>query len=163
MEELENTQEFLLDGMLGKLARWLRILGFDTLYAPDLDDASLVKLARREERILVTKDRNLYRQALLNNVPSYLIRAVKLSDMLASMEAELRIRLSPEQVEPRCSVCNVRVVHIDWDEAQRRVPKGVSETYREFWRCSRCQRIYWKGTHWRNMNRLLDSVKGASR
>lgn len=132
--------------MLGTLAKWLRILGYDTLFDADLDDHQLVRLARAEGRVLLTRDRELSQR---RGVHTLLIASEDLDDQVAQVLIELD--LEPEQVFSRCPVCNVPLEPLDYEAAQTRVPAYVAQTHDTFKTCPACQRVYWRGTHWQQM------------
>lgn len=146
---------FLADAHLGALARRLRLLGFDTIWHNDLGDQTLARLAAAEQRILLTRDRQLLmRQAVTHGC--YLR-----SDSTASQLAELirRLQLCAE-IDPftRCTRCNGLLMSLSPDAAAAEIPPRVREHHEEFWRCGGCGRIYWKGTHWEAMRRQIASI-----
>lgn len=139
-----------VDGMLGRLARWLRVLGHDAFYDPRADDDALVHRARAEGRIILTRDTGLARRP---GVRTLLITGQTLEDQLAQVLRELR----PEAPPPfsRCALCNIPLLELPKDEARTRVPPFVLATQEDFKLCPQCGRIYWRGTHWQRMNQLL--------
>jgi uncharacterized protein with PIN domain len=146
----ENSTRFVVDGMLGSLARWLRILGYDTDYVNQRDDAELVRVARAEDRVLLTRDREL---AGRRRVKSLLIESQSLDDQLAQLTAAFP--LPPGSHPSRCSVCNTVLVEAMPNEIAHRVPRYVLKRHTHFHRCPGCDRIYWRGSHWRNMQARL--------
>ena len=136
--------------MLGRLARWLRILGYDTLYDPSLDDMALLKTARADDRMLLTQDVALSRRrgARTLYVPSH-----EPLQQLRQVIADLRLR--PSRAYSRCSVCNTALVDATPEEIARHVPAYVRRTYTLFRRCLQCGHVYWHGSHWRDMQRAL--------
>lgn len=131
---------FLADTMLGKLAKWLRILGYDVLYYPNLGDAQLLELARAENRILLTRDEELRRRC----------RGIALSsDDWREQLCELAqaIGLETSGLFTRCLECNVPLEIVSGAEVEGSVSAYILATQEEFGRCPECGRIYWKGTH----------------
>jgi uncharacterized protein len=148
-----SRPRFIADVMLGRLARWLRVLGYDTLYFSDMDDASLARRARAEDRILLTRDVELARRRGL--------RVLLLAD--DRVEAQLRevvraLHLSAEEAFSRCLNCNAPLVELDRAQARDRVPPYVFATQTRFRRCPECSQIYWRGTHWAQMRAVLESA-----
>jgi len=141
---------FLVDGMLGRLAKWLRILGYDTAYFPDLDDNELVRLARAEGRILLTRDRELARRRGLHSI---LIEDDQLEAQVRQVLRELG--LSEERPFSRCPVCNALLRRVEKESVRDKVPPYVFQTQEQFSLCPQCGRIYWKGTHWQRMREKL--------
>ena len=144
---MERSQvSFVVDGMLGSLARWLRILGYDTDYANQRDDAELVRISRAESRVLLTRDQEL---AGRRGLKSLLIESQLLDEQLAQVTDAFP---PPADTHPgRCSVCNTVLVEATPDEVAHRVPRYVLKRHRPFRRCPGCDRVYWRGSHWRNM------------
>ena len=129
---------FVADTMLGRLARWLRLLGFDVLY-PNLDDKELLKFA--DKRIILTRDKELGRK---ENV--FLIKSVDVDEQLKQVINELKLEI--KNPLSRCSVCNQILVEADKKSVKTLVPERIYTNHDMFWRCPDCERIYWKGSHY---------------
>lgn len=139
------TQRLIADCMLGRLARWLRILGFDVVYDAHLGDGELVERAVAEQRVILTRDRRL---VLRRRARRYLlIDSERLDEQLAQVLRELRLAVDPGGLFGRCLVCNQPLIDLPADEARGRVPPYVAETQTDFRRCPRCERVYWAATH----------------
>lgn len=143
--------------MLGTLAKWLRILGYDTVFDPALDDHQLVRLARAEGRILLTRDRELARRRGLSVV---LIASEQLDGQIGQVLADLA--LAPRRSMSRCPICNDLLEPISLDAARSRVPAYVARTHRTFHTCPSCRRVYWRGTHWQQMDQRLARIQSLS-
>lgn len=150
----EGPTRFVVDGMLGSLARWLRILGYDTDYANQRDDAELVRIARAEGRVLLTRDGEL---AGRRGVRALLVESQSLDDQLAQVTAAFPLPPGPHSA--RCSVCNAALVQVTREEVADRVPPYVLRQHDHFQRCPGCDRIYWRGSHWRNMQDRLRQAR----
>ncbi|MBN1262277.1 MAG: Mut7-C RNAse domain-containing protein [Anaerolineae bacterium] len=150
-----ETPRLLADAMLGKLARWLRLLGYDTLYM-HAADAVIAHRARAEGRILLTRDHELTRRRGLQAI---FIEAQSLDAQLEQVVRE--VGLPPEDVAARCMVCNGLLQEISRAEARSRVPPYVFETQEVFHRCARCGRITWMATHWPAIQARLDRILAA--
>lgn len=129
--------------MLGSLGRWLRLLGYDTVTAQHEPDAVLIRWARAEERIILTRDRHLANQ---RGIRALLINSDDVDEQLVQVARQLSLPM-PEP-GTRCPHCNVRLGEVNHDTAARSVPHYVVHTQDSFRRCAQCQRIYWRGTHW---------------
>jgi len=151
--------KFLLDGMCGKLARWLRILGFDASYLKDAEDEDLLKAAKEEARVLVTRDVELYRKALKLGLSVILISGASvvdgLSEFLKVVEAEPIVNIE----RSRCPNCNGALTKTGREDVAGRVPPRTYSVYREYWVCGGCGKVYWLGSHWRNITKILNDVK----
>jgi uncharacterized protein with PIN domain len=143
---------FVVDTMLGRLARWLRAMGYDTLYPGQIEDRRLLQLAVAEERILVTRDRMLARLA---EPRSCLIQTERVDDQV--LEAVERLALCPDDGEwlSRCLECNARLERGSREALQGLVPEHVFATHTDFMRCPGCAKIYWAGSHVDHMRERL--------
>lgn len=143
---------FVLDVHLGKLARYLRLLGFDVDYSSDRDEVELVEASRSESRILLTRDRELLKHGRLTH-GSY-IRATDPTEQL--MEVVARFHLD-EAIAPftRCPNCNGLLEQVDKSEVWEQIEDGTRRTYDEFWRCNACGQVYWRGAHFGGLEKLV--------
>ena len=159
VESRENPS-FVLDTMLGRLARWLRAMGYDTLYLGQAEDRHLLQIARNEARILVTRDRMLARLA---EPHSCLIRGERVDDQI--LEAVQRLALSTDDGDwlSRCLECNTRLETGPRESFQGLVPEHVFLTQTDFKRCPGCDRIYWAGSHVDRMVERLSRLLGRAR
>jgi uncharacterized protein len=150
----DTPPRLFVDAMLGRLARWLRLMGYDTAYWRDGSDAALIRQARADHRLIVTSDRQL---AGRRGVWAILITSESLDKQMAEVKAALR---GFAQAEPapftRCPECNGRLADLPGEAARDLVPPYVWHTQTIFRRCPDCGRIYWKGTHWPGMQARLE-------
>lgn len=144
---------FLADSMLGTLAKWLRILGYDTLYSPELDDLEAIRLARLEGRVLLTRDTGLLRR---KGLCSLFIESEVLEAQLTQVLRAFALRL--DHPFSRCPVCNEVLEEIPKHEAWGQVPPFVFQTQESFRLCPECNRFYWRGTHWQKMRKQLEKL-----
>jgi len=144
--------KFLADCMLGKLARWLRILGYDTKYFHYLDDAKIIALARFEHRIILTKDRDLAKRA---SDITYLVSSSRVEEQV--QEVITAFHLPYLTSFTRCPHCNELLFDLPPEEAKKEVPLFVSLTFSQFKKCPKCHRIYWPGTQWQKIIQTLSS------
>ncbi len=138
---------FIADAMLGKLARWLRILGFDTIYEPVLSDDALLLRAKEEARTLLTRDIPLHKRACRKGVSSFLLREKTNLALLKEASAVL----TDPPLGSRCPMCNSLLVPKPSDA--RGLP--VAEAERPSWLCPSCGKLYWHGSHWKGIRRTL--------
>jgi uncharacterized protein len=146
---------FIADGMLGKLSRWMRLLGEDVLYVKDTDDELLIRLTKEEKRILLTSDQELYRRVRMKEMEAYLVEERTEAKRLAEVARNFGIPLEVDPDRSRCSTCNNQIIPARKEEVEAKVPKGVLERNEIFWVCSRCGKVYWKGGHWLNIYKVL--------
>lgn len=144
----------LADAMLGRLAKWLRILGYDTAYLADTDDFAVIRLARAEDRLILTRDRELAQRP---GVSTLLVESDSLEDQLCQMRDA--VGPPPGDGMPRCPVCNQVLIPASAELVAARVPPYVRKTQRRFSMCGACERIYWRGTHWMRMHALITELR----
>jgi uncharacterized protein len=141
-----------VDAMLGRLARWLRLLGYDTAYWRVGSDDDLIRQAQVDGRLIMTRDHQL---AGRRGVWAILIAAETLDDQIAEARAALAAWAAPEPFS-RCPECNGALVDLPHEAARDLVPPYVWHTQQRFRRCPDCGRIYWPGTHYSGLQARLD-------
>jgi uncharacterized protein with PIN domain len=149
----DRTPPLLADAMLGRLARWLRLIGYDTTYARDWSDHRIAARARAEDRIVLTRDRELARR---RGIRCLLIERQDLEGQLE--EIWLALGPPPANMEPRCPTCNATLRALADDEVRRRVPPYVYRTHKRFRYCAYCDQVYWRGSHWEDVERTIDQL-----
>ncbi|EWG07362.1 MAG: hypothetical protein ASUL_05201 [Candidatus Aramenus sulfurataquae] len=141
-----QTQKFIVDAMLGKLARWLRILGYDTLYDSSYEDWKIIKTAEEQKRIIITRDRGLCNRAKKKGLECFMVNPdYDIANTLAQLARKYKIDLHVNVDATRCSECNGILLKVGDNK----------------WQCSRCKKVYWKGRHWRTIEEIL--IKAQSR
>jgi hypothetical protein len=144
---------FMVDAMLGRLARWLRVLGFDAAWEADIADERLVRRALDEERWILTRDRALPVEWRAPRV--HLVAAETPFEQLREVARAFGLAAGARPFR-RCSRCNAVLEAIDAQSAAARVPLRVLERHDEFRRCPGCGRIYWPGSHAERMRRVVE-------
>ena len=149
--------QFIVDNNVGKLAKWLRIMGYDALLFKEEDDGKMVKVALSQNRVILTKDTQIMRRRL---VTTGRLKAILIKD--DEPKAQLRqiadtlcldYQFRPFSI---CLECNQSLVERNKDEVRDLVPSHVFETQSLYMECPSCHRIYWRGTHWQAMSRELE-------
>ncbi|MCD5390800.1 Mut7-C RNAse domain-containing protein [candidate division NPL-UPA2 bacterium] len=136
--------------MLGRLARWLRMLGYDTLY-PQVRDSELVRLARAEGRILLTRDTHLGRR---EDIEVLFIDSDRVQEQLKQIIKQLSLKID-NIMSSRCTICNSLLKEVGRQEAKDFVPEFTYVTHDKFGYCQSCHKFYWSGTHWQKMEEFL--------
>ncbi|BFH73253.1 Mut7-C RNAse domain-containing protein [Sulfurisphaera javensis] len=135
-----QSQKFIVDAMLGKLARWLRILGYDTLYSNTYEDWKILKIAEENDRIIITRDRGLCVRARKKGLECFLVYPTEdFIDILTKLAIKYKIDLNADPNFSRCTECNGVLEKIDENR----------------WKCTKCGKEYWKGSHWRTIENIL--------
>ena len=143
--------------MLGTLAKWLRIFGFDTFYAnSEIDDNKLLEISKNENRILLTRDKNLIFRARRENIQTIEINMTDINEQISYVLNNYHYKSF--QVLSRCILCNTLVIEIDKNKIRDKVPPKVFENNNKFWYCKNCKKIYWKGSHYNKMMEKINNL-----
>ncbi|HHM24220.1 MAG TPA: hypothetical protein ENJ23_04185 [Bacteroidetes bacterium] len=142
---------FVADVMLGRLARWLRVLGYDTLYDPHVPRFLLPVEAKRENRILLTRSSRLIEEH--PEVESFLVRPDR--PPLQLLEVVRHFDLGTRWLFSRCTLCNQLVERVPLEAVRDQVPEAVQRMDTEFYRCPGCGKVYWEGSHIRRFQEFL--------
>ncbi len=151
--------KFLADGMLGKLTRWLRMLGQDVLYSVQYDDSELLELAKKDERALLTKDFELYKRAIGRGMDAYYFKGKTESERLAEIAKRYDLTLTIDMNKSHCPVCNTKLQSTPKDQLKDELEKNTYTFYDNFWKCPNCRKIYWQGAHWKQITETLDQAQ----
>jgi len=152
---------FLTDGMLGKLTRWLRMLGQDVEYTDSMADRALIQKANETNRILLTRDLQLFQRAIARGVEAFLIESTNEAENLASLAKRFKFKLEIDLKISRCPKCNAQIRSILKESIIDRIPETTSTHYNEFWECPNCKQIYWQGAHWKRIEETLREARKA--
>jgi uncharacterized protein with PIN domain len=144
---------FAAEGMLGRLAKMLRLLGYDTLYSPEVSTGELQKIARAGERVILTRGRAEKRFPGLANVFS--IRSDNAPEQLREVVQQFDLDTRTD-LWTRCTLCNASIQKVEKQAIQSLVEPKVFEIYQEFFRCSGCGHVYWQGSH---VERILKNLE----
>jgi len=150
--------KFFADCNVGKLARWLRMLGYDVLYYASIDDDVLVCRALREGRVILTRDTDIaFRKDVTNCI---YITSDKTVEQVRQVISGLGLKVDTGRLTPRCAICNEPLEDVDKESVRGQVPPYTYSTQERFCRCGVCGRIYWHGSH---VDRVLrESAAGVT-
>lgn len=155
-----NTKyRFVVDLNVGRLARWLRVMGYDTVFFREGDDNELIRIALNESRVVVTRDsafapRWVVKQGMMKVVQ---IRDDHLDGQLKQLIQDLKLDSGGEFA--RCVECNRPLIPVAREQVEHRVPPHVFQHQLKFMECPECTRVYWRGTHWARMTERLKRVR----
>jgi uncharacterized protein with PIN domain len=149
--------KFILTPELGRLAKWLRILGFDAAYSAEVNFSSLLIHALRDNRIILTRNSHFIHKAQMTK--AVWIKSEGVNQQLKQVIKELGLRLQKELMFSRCTICNMELKNINKQQVKNKLPEYVFKTQQKFFICPSCQRIYWPGTHWGNVTEALEEVE----
>lgn len=145
--------------MLGNLARKLRLMGYDTAYSSSIEDNDLIKKAKEENRIIISKDEQLIKSAYKQNISSIEIKQIKEIDQTLEVIEKLRLKKCIITAETtRCPICNGVLNPVTPNSIMDKIPQKVFEKTKKFWCCSNCDKIYWEGTHIINMQKFVSEI-----
>jgi uncharacterized protein with PIN domain len=148
---IRKTPAFICDFMLGRLAKWMRLLGFDTMYYRNTNGKTIIYHSRKEGRRILTRSKILadkYNDVILIESEHILEQLMQIAN-LADIESPFS----------RCPVCNIETEKIKKETIKEDVPPYVFETHNEFQKCPDCGRVFWKGTHYKEIQKVIDEIK----
>jgi len=151
---------FVADCMLGKLAKWLKILGFDTAYFSRVEDDDLLVFAQNESRVLLTRDNGLIEKA--KNVPALFINSEKWSEQIQQVLKEFNLK-GKTKPNSRCIECNTVLRTLPQEQAKNMVTPFIYKNADVFSLCPECGRVFWKGTHHSNMEAKIAKILGSQK
>ncbi len=148
--------KFIVDHNVGKLVKWLRMLGYDTEFFTGEDDWQMVITALRQDRIILTRDTGVMKMGVVDSgrVKAVLIESDNPEEQIQQLADNLELDFD-SGLFTRCMECNTLLEERSIDEVKDRIPPYVLKTQDEYMECPLCRRIYWKGTHWQAMNEKL--------
>jgi uncharacterized protein with PIN domain len=153
--KLDGPPRFVADQMLGRLAAWLRMLGFDTLYAWDIADSEVVRRANSEGRVVLTRDRPLSRNRAVRVL---FVTSRDVEAQVREVLTALGLRVSRRELLSRCSLCNDALVPVEKAAIAGRVAPAAYERHDQFATCARCDKVYWAGGHYRRVLEVLGDL-----
>jgi len=151
--EIQTPPRFIADCHLGKLAKYLRVMGFDTLYFNTIDDNELIELASSEGRTILTRDRALHER---EKAPTFYLEAVDNLEQLKALQEHFLIK--SHNLAARCIICNAKLQSIEKNRVEDKIPHKVKLYFSEFEICPICNRIYWHGDHYKRMMNTIDTI-----
>lgn len=153
-EPLRETR-FILDVHLGKLCRYLRMLGFDTYYRNNLDDPEIIDRSISEKRIILTRDLGILKNGRVTH--GYFLRSQNSKKQLLEViqRFDLKSQVSPFK---RCMECNGLMGRVDKKEIEHALKEGTKKCYNDFFQCSSCGKIYWEGSHYDRMHDFMKTI-----
>ena len=154
--------KFLCDQMLGTLAKWLRLFGFDTFYAnTEMKDENLLQITKKENRIIITRDKQLISRGRKENLQVIEINTTDLDEQLSYVLSHVKI--NKNAILSRCSLCNTVLDEIKKNDIKDKVPEKVFENNEKFWFCPKCNKTYWMGSHYDKIINKIDEIKKLQR
>jgi len=158
---MANASEtrFACDAMLGSLARWLRAAGYDAFWLEGIDDWDLIRLAKREQRILISCDTGIFRIGIIRDGD---ITSLQLANGLSTEEQLERVlkHFKLPVRKARCMACGGELVEVPKEQMKDRIPPKSYHWAERFWECQQCGKPFWRGTHWERISTVLKGLEG---
>ena len=154
-----RVTRFVADVHLGTLARYLRLLGFDTAWERDLEDEAIIRMAANEQRIILTRDKGILKNGRVTH--GYWLRSTDPSQQIDEVVRAIDLAGSMAPYS-RCMECNGELEPVDRKKVADSVPLQVFLVYRDFRRCRRCRRVYWKGSHLKRLDQIIERAAGTT-
>ncbi len=150
-EAEQDRIRFIADNMLGRLARWLRIMGYDTVYVRSGEDSEIIRISESENRVILTRDRQMM---MRRGVNAFFIEEIQTEKQLDSVTARFNLPFREDAM--RCSFCNGQLHRRGKEELKDIVPEGVFERNELFYQCTSCMKVYWRGSHWKRIEQVIE-------
>ena len=148
--------KFLSDSSLGRLSKWLRILGYDTIYHRGAADRSFLRRAEKEVRVVLTRRKDVLKKN--HSGPIVFVESDRMEDQIVEVLAKLGLEPTPEKFFTICLECNAPLKKVEKGEVRPEIPDYVYESQQDFRRCPGCGRIYWSGTHRERVMKTLEKL-----
>ncbi len=152
---MSNDKKFIADAMLGGLAKWLRIFGYDVIYNQSLHDRQLVDISYLNKRYLLTKDRKILERK--KAIFTYLVKANNIKEQIIEVAKYFSLPI-PYKFLSRCIRCNTILDKVCKEEVLHHIPPYVAKTQQHFLECPNCKRIYWSATHVEKMKKFTNEI-----
>jgi uncharacterized protein with PIN domain len=138
------------------------MLGQDVVYTGSMDDKELIQKAKKEQRVLLTRDLELFQQAIGKGAEAFLIESPNQTASLAKLAERFKFKLEIDIEASRCPKCNTSIKSVSKNDVIDKVPESTASHYNEFWQCPNCGQIYWRGAHWKRIEKTLAEAKKTS-
>lgn len=150
---------FVVDAMLGNLAKKLRVLGYDSKYFSSIEDDKIISIAKNEKRIILTKDEQLTKIAEKQSVSFVLIRGNDELEQIVQINAKIKLdRFVVNTNNSHCIACNGKLESVEKFRIIGKIPEGILEREQKFWMCDSCKKVYWEGTHFQKLQEFATKL-----
>jgi uncharacterized protein with PIN domain len=151
--------KFYADSMLGKLSRFLRFFGYDTLYRSKEEVANMIEVSQKDDRIVLSQSKAVISKCRKKDVKAIPMPTLSIEEQLKTLKTELQIEFYVPPKNMLCSICNGIIVKKEKEEIIEKIPKGTALYYDDFWQCVECDKIFWLGSHWEDIKRIISKVE----
>ena len=150
--------KFYADSMLGKLSRYLRFLGFDTLYRTDESIDEMLQISVDDNRNVLSRSQKVFQLCKKREIKTLFLTNISVSGQLREIRDNLNVDFTCHPLKMRCSVCNGDLKKKSKLDILNRIPEGTAKEYDDFWECSKCFKIYWVGSHWEDIKKTISEL-----
>ncbi|MHA1199031.1 MAG: Mut7-C RNAse domain-containing protein [Candidatus Heimdallarchaeaceae archaeon] len=150
--------KFYTDAMFGKLSRFLRFLGYDTLYRRTESVEEMLEVSKKNDRIVLTSSQSVDSLCIKRQIRSVHLTSIEISDQLRNIKSIFDIIITFPPDNSRCSMCNGTLTSRNKSEVQDRIPEGTALHYDDFWECDTCAKIFWLGSHWEDIKSTIENL-----
>lgn len=154
-EQPLRDPKFVLDTHLGKLARLLRMVGFDSIYRNDIDDKELIHISVDDHRIILTRDKGILKHSIVTH--GYFVKSTDPSKQIVEIIKRFDL-ISQIKAFHRCMICNHEIFPVEKSNVLKKIPARTAKYYDKFFQCSGCKNIYWEGTHYNSMKEQISEI-----
>jgi uncharacterized protein len=159
----EHTLKFLVDHMLGKLAKYLRMLGIDTVYFTQTDLSTLIEKACQEKRIILSRNTKLHKLKHIGSFSNFVfIHDGQPDKQLKEVLEYFKVHISQEKLFTRCLRCNQKLILVNHEDVKGEAPPYILGIHKKFSLCPQCNKVYWEGTHLKKMKEIIWKVMGET-
>jgi len=157
--EKENEPIFFVDAMLGNIAKKMRLMGYDSKYLADIGDDELITLAKKDKRIIISRDEDLIRKALKFGLEAIFVKNNQEIEQFREIIKKSNLKIFKINGDrARCPNCNSQTESVDKKNIQGKIPTKVLEYNDKFWECKICDKNFWEGTHIRNLQKFVGKL-----
>jgi len=151
--------KFYADSMLGKLSRFLRFFGFDTLYRTQITVEEMLQVSLAENRIVLSQSKQVIHQSNKQKIQAVTMPTTTIVDQLVELKNQLNLDYALPPFQMRCSMCNNELEERTKNEVIDKIPKGTAKYYDVFWECEVCGKVFWLGSHWEDIKKIIKEVE----
>ncbi len=153
--------KFIVDHNVAKLARWLRMLGYDTAVFSEIDDWQMIRAALAENRVIITRDTGVMKRRVITSGKIKALLVVSDDPENQIKQVVQAFQLDTDKSLTLCMECNIPLVSVEREKVKSRIPPYVYQTKSNFFECPVCHRIYWQGSHWQAMQQTLKKLENS--
>ena len=156
-----SSLKFIVDHNVARLARWLRMMGYDTTVFNEIDDWQMIRTALADNRIIITRDTGVMKRRVITSGKLKALLVVSDDPESQINQVVHAFQLDTKKSLTLCMECNIPLVPVDREAVKSRIPPYVYQTNKQFYECPICHRIYWQGSHWEAMQQTLKKLENS--